>query len=229
MASYLFVFDAYGTLFDVHPAVARQRAAIGPNADRISDAWRAKQLEYTWTRTMMGAYRDCRELTAEALDFAAATFGGIDAAAKSLLRRAEADPVEINDRGPTAHEVGEGIDGGRDMVERARYRPEALLAMCLGPGIGFVPIAGIDRDDDRSRIVVRGPLIGCHGVARGLAPSLNFCGGKTECKLRWRLESLIAIEADEGPPPRRQNGFDGRLAESGFAGTLGGIGQDEIR
>jgi 2-haloacid dehalogenase len=85
MPSELFVFDAYGTLFDVHSAVARQRAAIGPNADRISDLWRKKQLEYTWTRTMMGAYRDFRQLTAEALDFAAATFGGIDGETRTHL------------------------------------------------------------------------------------------------------------------------------------------------
>jgi 2-haloacid dehalogenase len=41
----IFVFDAYGTLFDVHSAVARHRAAIGPHADALSDLWRMKQLE----------------------------------------------------------------------------------------------------------------------------------------------------------------------------------------
>jgi 2-haloacid dehalogenase len=70
-----YVFDAYGTLFDVHSAAARHRDAIGPKADQLSDIWRAKQLEYTWTRTLMGAYRDFRELTALALDFAAARCG----------------------------------------------------------------------------------------------------------------------------------------------------------
>lgn len=44
----IFVFDAFGTLFDVH-AVAREHAgAIGPEAARLSDIWRTKQLEYTW-------------------------------------------------------------------------------------------------------------------------------------------------------------------------------------
>ncbi|HMN74069.1 MAG TPA: HAD-IA family hydrolase, partial [Rhodoblastus sp.] len=51
----LHVFDAYGTLFDVHSAVARHRALVGPEADRLSDLWRTKQLEYTWTRSLMGA------------------------------------------------------------------------------------------------------------------------------------------------------------------------------
>ena len=51
-----FVFDAYGTVFDVHAAIARYRLAAGPDADRFSEAWRAKQLEYTWTLTLAGRY-----------------------------------------------------------------------------------------------------------------------------------------------------------------------------
>jgi HAD superfamily hydrolase (TIGR01493 family) len=49
------VFDAYGTLFDVHSAVARLRPRIGPGADDLSTLWRTKQLEYTWLRALMGA------------------------------------------------------------------------------------------------------------------------------------------------------------------------------
>ena len=80
-----YVFDAYGTLFDVHSAVARHREAVGPQAERMSEIWRAKQLEYTWTRTLMGAYRDFRELTAEALDFAAGRCGAISPATRAAL------------------------------------------------------------------------------------------------------------------------------------------------
>ena len=49
-----FVFDAYGTLFDVHAAIGRHRSAAGPDADRFSEIWRSKQLEYTWTLTLAG-------------------------------------------------------------------------------------------------------------------------------------------------------------------------------
>ena len=51
-----YVFDAYGTLFDVHAAIARYRAAAGIDADRFSEIWRTKQLEYTWTLTLAGHY-----------------------------------------------------------------------------------------------------------------------------------------------------------------------------
>lgn len=75
----LYVFDAYGTLFDVNSAVARHRDAIGPQADRLAELWRGKQLEYTWVRSLMGAYRDFGAVTADALDVAALRCGGISA------------------------------------------------------------------------------------------------------------------------------------------------------
>jgi 2-haloacid dehalogenase len=65
-----YVFDAYGTLFDVHAAVRRHAREIGPDGQLLSDIWRAKQLEYSWVRTLMGSYRDFWELTEQALDFA---------------------------------------------------------------------------------------------------------------------------------------------------------------
>jgi 2-haloacid dehalogenase len=70
--SSIFVFDAYGTLFDVHAAMARFRNEAGAEADRMSDIWRTKQLEYTWTLTLAGHYADFWTLTGRALDFALA-------------------------------------------------------------------------------------------------------------------------------------------------------------
>ena len=74
----VYVFDAYGTLFDVHSAVTRHRDRIGGAAERLSDLWRTKQLEYTWVRALSGAYADFAALTEQALDFAAARCGGLD-------------------------------------------------------------------------------------------------------------------------------------------------------
>ena len=62
----VYVFDAYGTLFDVHAAIARHRAAAGPDADRFSEVWRLKQLEYAWTFTLAGHYSDFWTLTERA-------------------------------------------------------------------------------------------------------------------------------------------------------------------
>jgi 2-haloacid dehalogenase len=80
-----YIFDAYGTLFDVHAAIARHRDRAGPDADRISDLWRTKQLEYTWTLTAMSRYENFERLTERALDYALTRFGKNDATLRSDL------------------------------------------------------------------------------------------------------------------------------------------------
>jgi 2-haloacid dehalogenase len=84
----IYVFDAYGTLFDVHSAVARYRKEIGADADRLSELWRMKQLEYTWTRTLMGAYLDFAALTELSLDYAGQRCGGLSADLRRKLLEA---------------------------------------------------------------------------------------------------------------------------------------------
>ena len=81
----VYVFDAYGTLFDVHAAVGRHKAAIGPHAERLSETWRIKQIEYTWNYSLMGRWRDFRDLTAAALDAAAAMHGGLSTEMRETL------------------------------------------------------------------------------------------------------------------------------------------------
>ncbi len=80
-----FVFDAYGTLFDVHAAIARHRAAAGPDAERFSELWRLKQLEYSWTLTLAGQYIDFWALTQRALDYAFARIPSVDRALRERL------------------------------------------------------------------------------------------------------------------------------------------------
>ena len=64
------VFDAYGTLFDVHAPMRKLAAEIGEKADDISILWRQKQREYTWLRSLMGVHADFWHVTGEALDYA---------------------------------------------------------------------------------------------------------------------------------------------------------------
>lgn len=70
MAASAYVFDAYGTLFDVHAAVRRHAGEIGPDGRLLSEIWRAKQLEFSWVRSLMGDYTDFWTLTEQALDYA---------------------------------------------------------------------------------------------------------------------------------------------------------------
>ena len=81
----IFVFDAYGTLFDVHAAIARCRGEAGPDADRMSDIWRTKQLEYSWTLTLAGRYADFWTLTERALDYSLARMPSVPKSLKPRL------------------------------------------------------------------------------------------------------------------------------------------------
>jgi 2-haloacid dehalogenase len=84
------VFDAYGTLFDVHSAVARHASAVGPQAVELSKLWRTKQLEYSWVRSLAGRHADFWTVTGDALDFAMASFGVTDPGGALRARLMEA-------------------------------------------------------------------------------------------------------------------------------------------
>jgi 2-haloacid dehalogenase len=79
-----FVFDAYGTLFDVH-AVMEACREVTPDPQALSLAWRQKQLEYTWLRSLMGRYEDFWQVTEAALRFAVRRLGIV--ATDAQLRR----------------------------------------------------------------------------------------------------------------------------------------------
>jgi 2-haloacid dehalogenase len=85
MTANTFMFDAYGTLFDVHSAVREAGASLGALAEPVSQLWRAKQLEYSWTLTLMQAFDDFWTLTERGLDHALARYGVADPALKAAL------------------------------------------------------------------------------------------------------------------------------------------------
>jgi 2-haloacid dehalogenase len=79
------VFDAYGTLLDVHAAVGRHAARLGDRAQPVSALWRAKQIEWSWILSATGAYEPFWALTEQALDHALAMHGVADAALRGDL------------------------------------------------------------------------------------------------------------------------------------------------
>lgn len=69
------VFDAYGTLFDVHSVTRLADSLFPGRGAALSQAWRSKQLEYTWLRGLMGRYDDFGAVTASSLDWALESLG----------------------------------------------------------------------------------------------------------------------------------------------------------
>lgn len=62
-----FLFDAYGTLFDVHSVIERAGVQISGDLEALSQLWRQKQLEFTWLLALMDRYQDFRQITEAAL------------------------------------------------------------------------------------------------------------------------------------------------------------------
>jgi 2-haloacid dehalogenase len=93
MTSDAFVFDAYGTLFDVHSLTALAETLAPGQGHALSQTWRTKQLEYTWLVSLMRdttaparSREDFARITAHALDYAvSALIAPIDAEGKQRL------------------------------------------------------------------------------------------------------------------------------------------------
>ncbi len=66
-----FAFDAYGTLFDVFSVTALCEELFPGNGDALAQRWRAKQLQYSLLRSLMGRHRDFWLVTGDALAYAA--------------------------------------------------------------------------------------------------------------------------------------------------------------
>lgn len=128
----VYVFDAYGTLFDVHSAVSRLRERIGPNAERISELWRIKQLEYSWVRSLMCRHANFWRLTEDALDFALAAVGGTDPA----LRRPLLDAYRELDAYPEVVEVLSALKAkDARLAILSNGSPEMLAAATRSAGL----------------------------------------------------------------------------------------------
>ena len=133
MRSPIFVFDAYGTLFDMHAAIGRHRAAVGPDADRLSELWRTKQLEYSWTLTLAGRYEKFWTLTERALDFALARFPAVDRALKPRLMDAYLTLDAFADASATLRALKAR---GRKTAILSNGSPDMLAAAVAGAALG---------------------------------------------------------------------------------------------
>ncbi|APV49954.1 haloacid dehalogenase, type II [Betaproteobacteria bacterium GR16-43] len=91
------VFDAYGTLFDVHSVTRLAESLFPGRGAEVSRTWRTKQLEYTWLRSLMDSYEDFQRVTAASLEWSLESLGleADEAARRSLVaeyRRLKAYP-----------------------------------------------------------------------------------------------------------------------------------------
>jgi len=140
----LCVFDAYGTLFDVHAAIERHAAAVGPQAGDVSRLWRLKQLEYTWNRSLMGRHADFWTLTQDALDFALAVFGIRQAG----LRQSLLEAYRVLKAYPEVRPVLQQLkDAGMKLAILSNGSPQMLQDAVAGAQIGSLLDAVISIEE----------------------------------------------------------------------------------
>lgn len=123
----VYVFDAYGTLFDTGAAVAKHAGEIGAAGRELAEVWRRKQLEYSWVRGLMGdTSRNFWQLTEDALDYAFEKVGGVDPKLRAPLIEAYRDldcyeevPATLRALKEREARVAILSNGSRDMLARA--------------------------------------------------------------------------------------------------------------
>jgi 2-haloacid dehalogenase len=220
------VFDAYGTLFDVH-SVAQ---AIGGDfaagrTQALSALWRQKQLEYTWLRSLMGRYEDFWEITHAAL-LAAARQLRIEASSAQLrtLMQAYLVPAAFSDVRPAMERLQ-----GKPLAILSNGSPSMLESAVRHNGLEscFADVISVDRVKiykPSPRVYALGPEIlqrprkrSCSSrQTRGMPPEqrrlATRCAGATGPPRKWsrwaslpisrcpawtKLRSLLAIMGDE--------------------------------
>ena len=137
------VFDAYGTLFDVHSVAALADELFPGHGDALSQRWRAKQLEYSWTLSLMGRYEDFWHVTDHALTFAchalalACTPEQHDRLMKSYLRL-----TAFPDAAAGLKQLS-----GRTLAILSNGSPAMLAAVVSSAGLGgvFTQVLSVDE------------------------------------------------------------------------------------
>src|SRR3954468_9717418 len=160
------VFDAYGTLFDVHAAVALHAAAVGPDAARLSEVWRAKQLEYSWVLSLAGRYEPFWTLSERALDHAFARCPAVDRGLREALLDAYRTLDAFPDAAATLARLRErGVRTGILSNGSPAMLASAVRSAALGPlldAVLSVDAAGVFKTRPRTS----DPLAAPPGVSK---------------------------------------------------------------
>ncbi|MCB1520862.1 MAG: haloacid dehalogenase type II [Hyphomicrobiaceae bacterium] len=218
----IFVFDAYGTLFDIHAPASRLAARLGPMGERMSEIWRTKQLEYTWVHAAAGEPATFWDLTERSLDYAIASTGLV------IDDRTRADLLDAYRDLDAYPEVGAVLDrlaaagarlailsnGDPDMLERAV--DSAGLAGCFAYVLSvadagtFKPVPAVYRLAVEAFDRPPGDIVFCSSNRWDIAGAHAF-GFETV----WVNRMARPDEYPGHPPNRIVSSLDGVLMPEG--------------
>lgn len=131
-----FVFDAYGTLYNVRSVEEKVEAVFPGKGSLISSIWRMKQLEYSWLATLMERYEDFWSLTLRSLDYTLHSLG-LNADSE-LLQDVAAAYLDLKP-----------YDDAEACLERLHPRRRAILSNGSGSMLSNLAVnSGLDRSLD---------------------------------------------------------------------------------
>ena len=211
------VFDAYGTLFDVHSAVRRHAAEIGASADAVSQTWRIKQLEYTWVRSLMKRHVDFWRCTEDALGFALAAHGvqGRPGLAARLLDAYRALSLYPEVRGVLDGLVADGIkiailsNGTPGMLEAAVR--SARLDDLEMPVLSVEAVGVYKPDPQVYQLAVDALGVGCEAISFQSSNAWDIAGAdafgfrtvwvnRSRQPVEYGPHGAVTVEALDGLP-----------------------------
>ncbi len=141
MSPQAMVFDAYGTLYDVHSVLQRCESFFPGKGAPLSQLWRAKQLEYTWQRSLMQRYAPFSTITREALAYACEVLD-LDLTAE----RMEALMAEYNmlSAYPDVPDALQSFSG-RKLAILSNGSPDMLEPLVATSGLRFDAVISVDE------------------------------------------------------------------------------------
>jgi 2-haloacid dehalogenase len=134
MKTLALVFDAYGTLYDVHSVATLCDQFWPGKGATVSQLWRTKQLEYTWQRSLIQRYLAFSDITEAALRYACTALGISlsEAQAAALMRQY----LHLN-LYPEAMPALERL-GGRKLAILSNGSPDMLDPLVINSGLDRV-------------------------------------------------------------------------------------------
>ena len=219
------IFDAYGTLYDVHSVQAKTEQLCPGKGDLITQIWRLKQLEYTWLQTALQGFRDFDFITRASLDFALRAAGAEpnESITEPLLDKyLDLDPF------PEAREALGALRrrGGYQLAILSNGSTAMLTALVKNSGLDAFLDAAISVDDARKFK----PHPECYGLVEarlGLkndevlfvsSNSFDVAGAKHfGFKVAWIRRSGIAVPTGPIGPAQMYRFLRGNAEPLGYA------------